>query len=319
MPERTESSGPIVARRATRGRRAAPAPLLAVASVLASLMAGCAAFEDPMLRPFPAPVSPQNSARPADYDARLAGVTAALPEGVTLACAPPFIVVGDRPRGRLLTIACRVALPAADAYRRQFFARGPRSTIVLWLPSSTEAYGSLYRRVCGRAPPSVLGVFDPRTRTLWANPSAGYGWICHELFHALAEEDFGAIPVWLDEGIASLYEAPRFEDGRILGGENWRGWVLAQYRAVGQFVPLARLTRLTFDEFYAEPQRGLHYAEAQSFCLFLQDQGCLEGVYKALRTAQAQSRPPDEALCAAAGRGSLDALQAAWLRWLEGR
>ena len=54
------------------------------------------------------------------------------------------------------------------------------------------------------------------------------GVIQHELFHLLMRERFGDIPLWLDEGIAGLYEVSGRRGDDYFGLPNWRGRVLEE-------------------------------------------------------------------------------------------
>ena len=61
-------------------------------------------------------------------------------------------------------------------------------------------------------------------------PGMVFGTVLHELFHLTVRRDFGDIPQWLDEGMASLYEVTRKEGADFIGTENWRGKVLKKLR-----------------------------------------------------------------------------------------
>jgi hypothetical protein len=55
------------------------------------------------------------------------------------------------------------------------------------------------------------------------------GTILHELFHILVRTNFGDIPQWLDEGIASIYEESGRVGDRFFGLPNWRRRVLVVF------------------------------------------------------------------------------------------
>ena len=59
-------------------------------------------------------------------------------------------------------------------------------------------------------------------------PGKLIGTLLHELFHLTVRRDFGDIPQWLDEGMASLYEVSRETDSSFVGKPNWRGKVLKE-------------------------------------------------------------------------------------------
>lgn len=80
-----------------------------------------------------------------------------------------------------------------------------------------------------RVSPSTIGyAFRDDLSLTVVTPSGKMGTALHELFHLLIRRDFGDIPQWLDEGIASLYEVSnRCGDG-VIGVGNWRGELLRQ-------------------------------------------------------------------------------------------
>jgi hypothetical protein len=55
------------------------------------------------------------------------------------------------------------------------------------------------------------------------------GTLFHKFFHLAVRNNFGDVPQWLDEGIASLYEVSAFYGDAVLGEPNWRGKVLRQF------------------------------------------------------------------------------------------
>src|ERR1051325_10177877 len=48
-------------------------------------------------------------------------------------------------------------------------------------------------------------------------PRMIFGTLKHELFHLMVRKNFGDIPPWLEEGMATLYEVSRVRDEGIVG------------------------------------------------------------------------------------------------------
>ena len=135
-----------------------------------------------------------------------------------------------------------------------------------------------------------------------AVPTEGAGTVLHELVHLLMRSNFGDIPQWLDEGIASLYEVSGRRESEYFGLENWRRKVLeSTWRHRPSVEKLIGTEWFMFDSpahvdaFRAiEPRPDLHdsntgaaqaamMATARYFAFYLQEQGKLVEVYKAVR------------------------------------
>jgi len=54
------------------------------------------------------------------------------------------------------------------------------------------------------------------------NIATGGGTLVHEMTHALMAPDFPQAPIWISEGLASLYEQCRVEKQSLKGDPNWR-------------------------------------------------------------------------------------------------
>lgn len=111
------------------------------------------------------------------------------------------------------------------------------------------------------------------------------GTLKHELFHLMVRSDFGDIPPWLDEGMASLYEVSRMEGERVRGLRNWREPVLRRFWS--RRPAIAELVRMDWQAFdaggHALEQQAVNHATARYFMLYLQETGNLEAVYAAFR------------------------------------
>ena len=114
--------------------------------------------------------------------------------------------------------------------------------------------------------------------------NAGYGWgtLVHEMVHAFMDGDFPDAPVWMKEGLASLFEAPREEAGHLRGAVNWRLTQLQQALAAGKAPSFARMADAGRGKFSGK-EEALYYAMARYVCFYLQERGLLLRFYRAFR------------------------------------
>ena len=285
---------------------------------LTLLLCACQVLEDPAFEPFRT-AGPNLVICPAPKGLaeEIAEVRSLVPAEFNLTCAGPFVVAGDLPSQNLSQILNRVILPVSRAYRTQFMETCPTQFCRVYLYSSTKIYEEQVALLIGHRPVSRLGLYSPVNRSIFINVGSDYGWLCHETWHALVDYDFPGIPPWLDEGMASLFEAPLLVNDRIKGKHNWRLWTLREYFAAGKYIPLRELMSLGRREFYAKEMRGLRYAEARYVCFYLQEKGALEAFYRGFRAGVKTDRAGVKALCEAVSVKSLEEFEQAWLAWLK--
>lgn len=184
--------------------------------------------------------------------------------------------------------------------------------------------------------PNTLGYSYPHDQSVAAVESGTLtGSLQHELFHMLVRSNFGDIPLWLDEGIAELYEQTNGPepDGSFSGVKNWRGSnVLAkswQYRPLLADV-IARPWTVSDSILSTEPENrerptsysaAANFAVARYFALWLQDTGKLTAVYDAVKAIELDQSPDPAAAERAAVEsviGPLAEAQEKFDRWFIG-
>lgn len=286
-------------------------------TILCLACAGCAAMPDAVLKNFHTEGTTAISYTPSGFAEQMAAARATAPAGFNVVTGPPFVILGDYPEFALARVRDRVILPVATAYWTTFLRERPKTGFRIYLFSTTEGYYEQTTRILGHKPASRLGLYSLAERAIFANTTVGYGWLCHEMWHALVDCDFPRQPSWLDEGMASLFEAPQLDGRRIRGRHNWRLWVLKQYRGAGKFVGVAELLTRRGRNFYTDPLRPLNYAEARYLCFYLQEKGRLAEFYRQFRDGHARDPSGAEALCRAAGVKDIDAFQKQWVAWLD--
>ena len=124
------------------------------------------------------------------------------------------------------------------------------------------------------------------------NIGLGLGTLTHEIVHPLVEADFPEAPTWLNEGIASVFEAPVIpKPGEIHGVKNWRHPRLKRALTIAPSATRRGSTSSSAmrDESFRSDGEDLHYAMARYVCQWLDERGKLWAVLPAL--ARQRRRP----------------------------
>jgi len=154
-----------------------------------------------------------------------------------------------------------------------------------------------------------------------------YGTFAHELFHVMVRNNFGDIPPFLDEGMASLYEVSGFEGRRAVGVSNWRCAILRSgWTDRPRLNDMVQMNRSAFDDMAAASEQptpgdkqGVNHATARYLMLYLQQRGELMAVYRAFLNRKVSDRPGERGVSlmeAALGR-PLDRVDADFETWFK--
>jgi hypothetical protein len=226
-----------------------------------------------------------------------------------------FVVVGD-------TSGTALMESALVAYFNGRFDRRPQEAVSVYLFASTERYQAYCRDHLGMSRcASDYGAYYPHLRRIVMNSGLGLGTLTHELVHPIIETDFPNAPSWLNEGIASLYEAPVIpRPGQIHGRKNWRYPRLLSALGDKQKQALVSserlfLTLIEFREFHGEHE-ALNYAFARYFCQWLDAQNKLWPFYRTWRDNYASDRGGLKAFAEVTGL-DFDEADAKFRRWLR--
>lgn len=217
--------------------------------------------------------------RAVDAKRRLgAGAATAVVGDVFLLAGPPGF--GGFASSRSLTSR------ALTAFYNDRFGRRPSEAITVYLFGDAQSYSAFCKAAIHEACISIYGFYWPSERWMVMNAGLGLGTLTHELVHPLVEADFPDAPTWLNEGIASIFEAPTFpKPGEIHGVKNWR---LPRLKAAlgGRATRAKAMPRTLFgmaDEVFRDDDEALHYALARYFCQWLDERGKLWPFYRAFR------------------------------------
>lgn len=135
--------------------------------------------------------------------------------------------------------------------------------------------------------------------------------IAHLAFWDLLGRNYAKAPEWLEEGVAQLEEPGKTD--RLLEA-------LAPVVAVKKHIPFKELQKMRPSELKDEVNVALFYAESLSVVVFLIEKYGQEAFYR-LSKEMRDGRDFEDALIRAygSGNGSLDALEAQWVRYVSGK
>ena len=197
-----------------------------------------------------------------------------------------------------------------------FFTRGggPAGKVNIFVFRDYPSYETGVRRLIGMEPISPYGHYGHSQKYIVINYETGPGTLVHELIHALMSNDFPEAPIWLAEGLASLYEHCRAEGDILRGDDNWRLPELKAALENNGITPLPILLTMTPREFRGL-RESLHYAESRYFCKYMEDLGLLPGFYQEFRDGYELDPSGLRFLSKAFGK-NLDLVESAWRRWI---
>lgn len=174
--------------------------------------------------------------------------------------------------------------------------------ITVYLVPSVEDLRKLAKDIHGLdVSPATIGyAFREDLSVVGVIPGQTIGTLLHELFHLAVRRDFGDIPQWLDEGIASLYEVSSGEGSTFQGMPNWRGRVLKDlWNNRPTLLDLVTSPWFTFDlpETYDDPtgddvsvrRQAASMAMGRYFVLYLQERKKLNDVFVRIRDTSLES------------------------------
>jgi hypothetical protein len=251
-------------------------------------------------------------------------------QGLHARAAGAFVIVTSRPRppDALDRVADHLGR-VLDFYVSAYQLLRPQQLIAIYLLDDVGTLRRFAARFHGlEISSSTIGYsFVDDGSVAGVIPGQQIGTLVHELFHLLVRSNFGDIPAWLDEGLASLYEVSEISGGVVLGRDNWRRQVLSEHRH--ERPSLRRLVTMDANEFASAQENfnlvriAANQATARYFLLFLQNEGGLLPLYRAFRDRPFNPPARDPAAEAAmiverVTRRSLEELDAEFQGWFPG-
>jgi len=187
---------------------------------------------------------------------------------------------------------------------------GTRNHVLVIIPNRQDAAGLLRRK-------HVTGLYNHRRRELvtLGHPRA----VRHELAHAIHHGHMDAVgqdhPLWIQEGLASLYENYEIlDDGTVRFLRNDRSEQLQTLAANEWLMTWAELVALQPAAMREEAFRV--YPQLRSVMRFIADEGHLESWYRSYVEGFDTDPTGVTALELAFGQ-PIELVEAAWRRWLR--
>jgi hypothetical protein len=223
---------------------------------------------------------------------------------------------------RKLIFATNVDAPTLEALKKwlvaqsvsqwaDLFEHKPDQYIGVVVPSAAD-----YRKIV--RVPGVGGFYNDNGKVLIAQRLGQT--ITHEFTHALHAADRAPLgqdhPIWIAEGLASMYEAARFEGDKLVPRDNFRLGYLQGAVKVKRLIPLDKLLTMSQKDFVAKA--NLAYGAASSVMLYLYEQGKLREFYEAYKASYDDDPTGRKALEQVTGQ-SLPAFEKAWMTWMINR
>jgi hypothetical protein len=270
------------------------------------------------------PFTPRVARAAAPEDAPLETIRTELGAATPVVRQGPFVIAGPGWTPASLQSPAALVRQALDALYTGRFAATPARPVAVYLFPSAQPYERFCHARLGDACMSPFGFYRPDFRTIVMNAGPGLGTLTHEMVHPLMEADWGAknattAPNWIDEGIASLYEAPVIpRHGEIHGVKNWRLPRLQAALRSAKEAPGTRFDALfgMSDENFRDGDEPLHYAMARYACQWLDEQGKLWPFYQAWRDDAAADPTGEKAFTRVIGEAPRDANDA-WATWVR--
>ena len=199
----------------------------------------------------------------------------------------------------------------ARSQSAQLFEHKPDEFIRVVVPSPAD-YKKLVRM------PNVGGIYMDGSKVLIARQLGQV--MTHEFTHALHAADRAPLeqehPIWLVEGLASMFEAGAWKGDVLVPQDNYRVAYLQNAAKNNRLIPLQTLLKMEQPEFVAKA--NLAYGESSSFLLYLYEQKQLKPFYDAYKKAF-DSDPTGRATLEKVTGKKLPELEQAWVAWMKGR
>jgi len=196
----------------------------------------------------------------------------------------------------------------AEAQWGGLFTHRFEQYVTIVVPKPADA-----RRLLG-----VGGFYNHGSRTLLARQIGMV--MTHEFTHALHDADQDGLgqrhPIWVTEGLATLFESSEIRGGTVVPQPNQRMNLLARLIARKKIIPFDEFVKLSHPEFMK--RAVVAYPEARYLMMYLHERGLLKEWYDAYTAGFDKDPAGAKALEAVLGK-PLGKIQADWLAWVKAR
>lgn len=237
---------------------------------------------------------------------------------ITTVVSDIFVVVGPPGwQGGAFQRSVSLMRSAMAAYMNDRFGKKPVEAISVYLFPEGKSYEAFCKKTYDAPCIAHYGFYQPGGRYMVMNIGLGAGTLTHEIVHPLVEADFPDAPTWLNEGIASVFEAPVIRrPGEIHGVKNWRHPRLE--RALKSAERSHARLDVMFgmqDELFRSDNEDLHYAMARYACQWLDERGKLWAFYQRWRDTVGVDPTGEKAFKDVVGM-TLPEANAVWSKWV---
>jgi hypothetical protein len=237
---------------------------------------------------------------------------------ITTVVSDIFVVIGPPGwQGGSFEQSVSLMRSSMAGYLNNRFGKKPSQAISVYLFPEGKTYEAFCKKKYDAPCIAHYGFYQPGDRYMVMNIGLGAGTLTHEIVHPLVESDFPDAPTWLNEGIASVFEAPVIpKAGEIHGVKNWRHPRLKRALTTAAERDHARLDTLFSmrDEVFRAEAEDLHYAMARYVCQWLDERGKLWAFYQRWRDTVATDPSGEKAFKEVVGMTPAEA-NPAWTKW----
>jgi hypothetical protein len=237
---------------------------------------------------------------------------------ITTVVSDIFVVIGPPGwQGSAFEQSVALMRSSMAGYLNNRFGKKPSQAISVYLFPEGRTYEAFCKKKYDAPCIAHYGFYQPGDRYMVMNIGLGLGTLTHEIVHPLVESDFPEAPTWLNEGIASVFEAPVIpRPGEIHGVKNWRHPRLKHALSTPAESISARLDALFTmrDEVFRDQAEDLHYAMARYVCQWLDERGKLWAFYQRWRDTVATDPHGEKAFKEVVGMTPTEANHA-WTKW----
>ncbi|MBN2712803.1 MAG: hypothetical protein JXR97_10295 [Planctomycetes bacterium] len=234
--------------------------------------------------------------------------------GYYLARRGQFLIASNLDNGDFSAMVDGVLACCRECLSKDYFDTTPKEIITIYVFRDEKSYNGELKRIFDMNPISPYGHYGHSKRYIVVNYDTGPGTLVHELTHSLMAPDFPEAPIWISEGIASLYEQCKVENESLKGEQNWRLPELKKALESNNAAALKNLFSFSPRDFRAK-RESLHYAQSRYFCMYLESLGKLREVYRDFRDNCAQD-PSGISFIEKACEKKLPEIEAEWHNWL---
>jgi len=208
----------------------------------------------------------------------------------------------------------------ADQQIGTLFAAAPREAVFIAVPTTADSQ-TFFRELAARDAtfnsPNVGGIYEHRPRRLVSTDIGAS--LRHEFTHALHYGDMERLgqphPLWIQEGLATLYETYDLpKGGEIIFLANDRDDVIRGLVKGGGALPWARMLVIGAEDFMKRPQQL--YPQVRSMFRFLAERKKLAEWYKAY-TRSFATDPTGRKAFEQVFASSLEDIERDWRRWVS--